>query len=132
MLLPRAREVPGSIPALVPALALLGLAVLCFYTVPAVMEHRELERRHRSLSHQARQTQAEVETRRRAIREGRRSTFASMKAAAALHAEGAHYIPRRNARLQDLASKQRAAREARKAKARAKARAREQAQASGR
>ena len=47
---------PGT-PRIVPALALIGLAVLCFWTLPAVAEHQRLQKDYAELQRKARVAQ---------------------------------------------------------------------------
>lgn len=78
-----------------PILALIGLAILGFYGVPAVVEHDRLERDHARLEHQAHEAQALLERRRRELRDARRNETTSKRAYLELMGEGGDYLASR-------------------------------------
>ena len=95
VLRPGATPTHTPLPAAVPLLALLALAVLGFYAVPAVVEHRRLEREHASLEQKAGDAQALLERRRRELRAGWLHTDSSERATRELLNQGAHYLSSR-------------------------------------
>lgn len=89
----------SRLPRAVAPLALLGLAVLVFYTLPAVRKQHRLERDHARLERSVRATEAEVERLRRELRGGGRQPYLRIKATRDLMHEGATYIQERDAKL---------------------------------
>jgi len=83
----------------VPLLALLGLAVLVFYTLPAVRRQHRLEREHSRLEQNVRASEGDVERLRRELRGGTQEGYLRTKATRDLMERGAHYVRERDATL---------------------------------
>jgi len=80
------------LPGLVPILALVALVVLVFCTLPAVLEHQDLEREHALLQRKAREAQSRLERRRRELRAGQAQEFPRIQATRRLLNQGKRYI----------------------------------------
>lgn len=93
------RPTAARVPHAVPVLAVLGLAVLCLCTLPAVRTQQRLEREHTQLEERTQEMAAEVERLRRELRDGTQQGYLRVKATRALLHGGADYIRTRNARL---------------------------------
>ena len=89
----------GPLPAAVPLLAGLGLALLCVCTLPAVHAQRRLERDHARAARETREAEARVERLRRELGSGAQQRYLRIKAASTLLHRGAGYIEARDARL---------------------------------
>ncbi len=83
------------LPGIVPVLAIVGLVVLVFCTLPAVLEHQELEREHALLEQKAREAQDALERRRRELKAGQAQQFPRIKATRALLSQGKHYLEKK-------------------------------------
>ena len=97
ILLPPRREVERPLPRAVPLLALLGLLVLCFYTLPAVIEHERLERDKAQLEDQVRRAEDELSAMRRALQDAGEHGFLQKKATRDLLHQGRAYVKTRDA-----------------------------------
>lgn len=89
----------GALPHAVPVLALLGLAVLCLCTLPAMRKQQRLEREHARLEQRTQDVTTDVERLRRELRDGAQQGYLRVKATRALLHAGADYIRTRDARL---------------------------------
>jgi len=78
---------------------MLGLAVLCLCTLPAVRNQQRLEREHARLEQRTQEVVAQVERLRRELRDGEEQAYLRVKATRALLHAGADYIRTRDARL---------------------------------
>ena len=87
----------------VPLLALLGLAVLLFCTLPAIAEHRRLLRDHARLTQETQTVEARLTQLRRELRDAQTLGYLRMRAAKRLAWDGQHYLARRNAELAAVA-----------------------------
>ncbi len=80
------------LPGIVPILALVAVVVLVFCTLPAVLEHQDLEREHSLLERKAREAQDNLERRRRELRAGHAQEFPRIKATRELLSGGKGYL----------------------------------------
>ena len=89
------------LPLVVPLLALVGLAVMGFYAVPAVVEHRRLERAYTKRSRMAREAQTKLDRRRRVLNRSTETgdTYSRRKKRHVLLNQGPRYIELRDARV---------------------------------
>lgn len=95
VLRPTATPQRGPLSRMVPVLALVGLALLGFYVVPAVAEHARLEREHVELQQRAHDAQSLLQQKRRELRAARRGTTSDKRARMKLQSEGARYLESR-------------------------------------
>jgi hypothetical protein len=93
-----ASQTRETFPPAVPLLAVLGLAILCLCTIPAIHKQQRLEREHTGLQRRAQAAAAEVERLRRELRDGAEQEYLRTKATRALLYNGMSYIARRDAR----------------------------------
>ena len=91
---PQADRLPGA----VSLLAVLGLAILCLCTIPAVRTQQRLDREHAALRASTQALAGEVERLRRELRDGDEQTYLRTRATRALLHNGARYLERRDAR----------------------------------
>jgi hypothetical protein len=83
----------------VPLLALLGLAVLLFCTLPAISEHRRLLRDHERLTRETQAVEGRLSQLRREVRDAQTLGYLRMRAAKRLAWDGQHYLARRDVEL---------------------------------
>jgi hypothetical protein len=89
----------GGVPPAVPVMAGLGLAVLFFYTLPAVRTQHRVEQDHRRLQRQVRAAEAEIGRLRRELRAGPEQAYLRIKATRDLLHRGTRYLRGRDRRL---------------------------------
>ena len=87
-----------GIPQAVPLLAVLGLAILCLCTIPAMRKQQRLDRDHTRLRQETQAVAGEVERLRRQLRDGAEQAYLRTKATRALQHKGARYVEQRDAR----------------------------------
>ncbi len=96
VLRPSAAPARSPLPRAVPVLALIALALLGFYAVPAVAEHGRLVEEHAELERRAHEAQALLDQRRRELRAARRGTTSPRRAEKELLGAGSRYIESRS------------------------------------
>lgn len=101
VLRPSTRPGRGPLPVAVPILSLVALAILGFYTVPAVAEHGRLERDHRRLEADAHEGQLRLQQLQRELRAERRRPTSQIRATRELMQAGATYLEERAVRFPD-------------------------------
>ena len=89
----------AGLPAAVPLLAALGLAILVLCTLPAVHAQRHLERDHARVAAETREAEARVQRLRQELSSGARQQYLRIKATQTLLHRGERYIRERDARL---------------------------------
>lgn len=95
VLRPSAAPARSPFPRTLPLLALVALALLGFYAVPAVVEHGRLVEEHGRLEQKAHEAQATLDQRRRELRAARRGTTSTKRARKELMGAGSRYIESR-------------------------------------
>jgi cytochrome c-type biogenesis protein CcmH/NrfG len=99
VLLPAAPPPDAPLPRAVPLLALLGLAILFFCTLPAVRAQDRLQHEHARLREQVEAAEAEIGRLSQQLRGGATQSYLRIKARQDLLHGGADYIRERDARL---------------------------------
>lgn len=89
-----------ALPAAVPLMAALGLAILIFCALPAAHAQRRLERDHARVALETRKVEQRVERLERELRSGTQQRYLRIKATRTLLHRGAEYIQQRDARLE--------------------------------
>lgn len=109
----------SPLPRTVPLLALVALAITGVYLVPAVAEHRRLERESSKRERMAREAQAALEQRRARLEQSASisETYARRKKRQALLNQGPAYLQERSAKLRALDAARKRARARRAAAA---------------
>ena len=95
ILLPSHEPTQGALPIAVPVLSLVGLAVLCFCTIPAVLEHHRLQGRLQASQTAAQLAQQELQQRRTQLRAGPRDAFSRIRRLRELRSQGQRYLSER-------------------------------------
>ena len=93
------REPPQALAPGVTLLSLLGLAILCLCTIPAVSKQQRLEREHTRLREHTQALAGDVERLRRELHDDAEQAYLRKKATRALLHQGSGYVLQRDARF---------------------------------
>ncbi len=93
--MPSHEPAQGALPVPVPVLALVGLVVLCFCTIPAVLEHHRLQQRLRGSQEAAQLAQQDLQRRRTKLRAGPHDAFSRIRRLRELRSQGQRYLTER-------------------------------------